>query len=457
MKMRTRIRQFCLISGDALLSFIVIYAISKMGDGSLAAINFAALPDTIGNIFIVLLLLFSSFVLHLYDSEKAFSLSPKRLLVMIPLSLMISMVILLILKNLLPGAAMENTSMLFTFAVFGVFQFSWHVASKSIVSSLGKAKRVLIIGTGDLAKKIGEIVYMSNHGYVLAGYYNLTRSNGEGADADEKIDTLPDMLRKKGIDKLVVSFTERRGIFPLRELLNCKFAGIEIVDAQTFYEELMGKLLVENTTPGWFIFSDGFKLNTSRRIYGRARDIFLALVGLSVTLPFLPLAALLIKMDSTGPIFFKQVRVGKGEKPFLLYKFRTMKNGAESETGAVWADQNDGRVTRVGRYLRKARIDEFPQFYNVLKGDMSFIGPRPERPEFVKGLKAIIPYYSERHSVRPGITGWAQIKYPYGASEKDALEKLRYDLFYIKNMSVLLDCRIILETIKVVLFRKGAR
>jgi sugar transferase (PEP-CTERM system associated) len=232
---------------------------------------------------------------------------------------------------------------------------------------------------------------------------------------------------------------------------------VKVVDAPSFYEEVTGKLLLENITPSWFIFSHGFRITLLLRIVKRIIDVSLSLAGLLMFLPFFPLIALLIRLDSPGPVFFGQERVGENERNFTVYKFRTMRQDAESSTGAVWAQKNDPRVTRLGRFLRKCRIDEIPQLVNVLLGEMSLVGPRPERPEFVDRLKEVVPYYSERHFVKPGITGWAQVCYPYGASVEDALEKLRYDLYYTKNISLTLDLRVILKTIKVVLFGQGGR
>ena len=205
------------------------------------------------------------------------------------------------------------------------------------------------------------------------------------------------------------------------------------------------------------IFSDGFRITHLRRLFKGTFDLIFAVIGLGIVMPFIPVISLLIKIDSHGPVFFKQKRVGEREKEFVLYKFRTMRKDAESKTGAVWAQENDPRITRVGKFLRKSRIDEIPQLFNVLKGEMSFIGPRPERPEMIRKLEEVIPFYSERHTLKPGITGWAQVKHSYGASVEDALEKLRYDLFYIKHSSLFLDLLIVLETIKVVLFGRGGR
>nr|HOP41267.1 TIGR03013 family PEP-CTERM/XrtA system glycosyltransferase [Geobacteraceae bacterium] len=322
------------------------------------------------------------------------------------------------------------------------------------------ARRVLVVGTGPLANLIGGLITTSNHSHVLAGYVGCPRDSvvvpnehivdGGGIDISET-------ARREHAEKIVISITERRGSIPLKDLMHCKFSGIDVFDAPTFYEQLTGKLLLENITPGWFVFSNGFKLTHTIRFCKKIIDKILATIGLIITFPLFPLIAVAVKISSPGPVFFKQVRTGLHEKQFLLYKFRTMRSDAEAGTGAVWAQDNDPRVTSIGKFLRKSRLDELPQLYNVLKGDMSFIGPRPERPEFVETLKQQIPYYSHRHFVKPGITGWAQIKYPYGASVEDAVEKLRYDLYYIKNLSITLDLLIFFETIKVILFSRGGR
>jgi sugar transferase (PEP-CTERM system associated) len=263
--------------------------------------------------------------------------------------------------------------------------------------------------------------------------------------------------RREKADIIVVALSERRGVLPLQDMMQCKLNGIEVLDAPTFYEIVQGKLVLEQMTPSWIIFSAGFRRTALVNVYKRCIDILLSIVGLLLSAPLFPFIALAIKLETPGPIFFTQIRVGSGEKPFLLYKFRSMGRDAEQKSGAVWAAKNDARVTRVGRFLRNSRIDEIPQLYNVLKGEMSFIGPRPERPEFVEMLKKDIYYYSKRHTIKPGLTGWAQVRYPYGATAEDAVEKLRYDLYYIKNLSMLLDSQIIFETVKVVLFGRGGR
>ena len=216
-------------------------------------------------------------------------------------------------------------------------------------------------------------------------------------------------------------------------------------------------MLVKTFNPGWFIYSSGFDIDLFALYFKRFLDIVFSLLGIALSWPLMILVAVAVKLDSPGPLLFRQIRVGKNEDIFEVLKFRTMREDAESQTGAVWAVTNDPRVTKVGKFLRKTRLDEIPQFFNVLRGDMAFVGPRPERPEFVLELYQLLPYYTKRHALKPGVTGWAQVKYPYGASVEDALEKLNYDLYYIKNYSIFLDILIIMETVQVVLFGKGAR
>ncbi len=306
---------------------------------------------------------------------------------------------------------------------------------------------------------MGSLVTASGARYVLSGYVACSREPvyvpAQSIVGSE--DGLYETVRRARAHKIVVSLGERRGVFPLKDVLNCKLSGVEVMDAPSFYERVTGKLLIESINPSWFIFSSGFRVTALNRLLKRALDIFCALLGGVLFLPFLPIVALAIRLDSPGTILFRQERVGEREKPFHLFKFRTMRQDAEKGAGAVWAQKDDPRVTKLGRFLRKSRIDEIPQLYNVLIGDMSLVGPRPERPEFVEQLKKVIPYYSERHFVKPGVTGWAQVRYPYGASVEDAVEKLRYDLYYIKNLSVAFDIMIIFETVKVVLFQRGGR
>jgi sugar transferase (PEP-CTERM system associated) len=270
-----------------------------------------------------------------------------------------------------------------------------------------------------------------------------------------KIKDLTGIVAENHPDLIVVAQFDRRGALPTKALLECRLRGILVEDWPTFYEKETGKILVAELRPSWLIFSDGFVKTPSSEIIKRGIDTVLSLIGLIVTFPLMLLIAASIRIDSPGPILFRQRRLGKHGRVFVIYKFRSMRDDAEHGTGPVWAREGDSRVTRVGRIIRRTRLDELPQLFNVLIGDMSFIGPRPERPEFVDELEEQIPFYRARLSVKPGITGWAQVRYHYGASVEDALEKLQYDLYYVKNVSLFLDLLILLNTIQVVLFARG--
>ena len=258
------------------------------------------------------------------------------------------------------------------------------------------------------------------------------------------------------MQKVIVELQDRRGRLPFDELLALKTHGMDIEEATSLYERLTGKIAVENLKPSWMIFNEGFEVSTALLLQKEIVSFLVSGVLFVLFLPLFPLIALLIKLDSKGPVFHRQERVGQDGKLFTLWKFRSMRQDAEKQSGPVWSAKQDSRVTRVGRYLRRSRLDELPQLYNILKGDMSLVGPRPERLHFVKQLSDIIPFYNLRHVVKPGVTGWAQIKYRYGNSVEDAVEKLQYDLFYIKNLSWLLDLIIIFDTAKTVLVRKGS-
>ena len=258
------------------------------------------------------------------------------------------------------------------------------------------------------------------------------------------------------VDGIIVALDERHGRLPIEQLLFCRLKGIQVDDGMTFTEDLAGKLYVEHLHPSSLIFSNGYTKSAFLEKVKRYFDVVASAAGLILAFPFCLLIALVIKLDSKGPVLYSQERVGEDGKTFHLLKFRSMHIDAE-ENGPVWAGSNDERVTRVGRVIRKLRLDEIPQMVNVLRGEMSFVGPRPERLFFIEQLEKEIPFYSQRHVVKPGITGWAQIRYPYGASKEDALEKLKYDLYYVKHMSLFFDLMIILETAKIVLLGKGAR
>jgi sugar transferase (PEP-CTERM system associated) len=321
-------------------------------------------------------------------------------------------------------------------------------------------KRVLVLGT-ELADVI--ISYEGQHASIpfrILGFLDDDPTAHDnlppGYDLLGKAKELIGVVDNLRPDILLVALTDMRGNFPVNDLLECRFRGVRVEEWPTFYEKLTGKIFVSSLRPSWLIFSDGVVRTRLTETTKRAFDVTLSLIGLLLAAPLLALAALSIKLDSRGPILFRQERVGKDGKVFMLYKLRSMKPDAERLTGPVWASADDPRVTRVGRLLRKTRLDEIPQMVNVLLGQMSFIGPRPERPVFVQQLKEQIPFYVLRFSAKPGITGWAQVKYRYGSTVEDAVEKLQYDLYYIKNMSILLDLLILLKSLQVVFFRRGA-
>ena len=317
-------------------------------------------------------------------------------------------------------------------------------------------ERVYVLGAGKRAETLVEALRTrSELGMELVGW---TGALGNGSLTREELTKRLQSLRESGrVDRIIVALGDRRGTMPVRDLLDLRLSGIAVEDATALLEKITGKIEVDELHPSWLIFSEGFRLSvailTARRLFA----MVLSSICLLVCLPLVPFIILGIKLSSPGPVFYRQKRVGRHGAIFTCYKFRTMRANAEADTGATWASDDDPRITRFGQFLRKMRLDEIPQFWNVLKGDMGFVGPRPERPEFVEWLAGEIPYYHLRHIIRPGITGWAQINYPYGASVEDAREKLRYDLYYIKNISLGLDLYVVVQTLKIVMLGRGAK
>jgi sugar transferase (PEP-CTERM system associated) len=337
----------------------------------------------------------------------------------------------------------------------------WRILYNFTVRKKQLDEKALIIGTGSLARAIAKtILDRMDTGFSVIGFISDDPAKVGTPLVNPSIigdySQLMELVKRKKPDRIVVAMQERRGRFPISQLIDCKMQGITIEEGISFYEHLTGRIQIDRIRPSALIFSDGFKKPKSLMFIKRITELFISIVGLILLSPLILLIALLIKLESSGPVFYRQERVGENSKVFKLIKFRSMIDNAE-EDGPVWAKKEDTRITRVGSWLRKLRLDEIPQMLNVLKGDMSFVGPRPERPFFVKQLEKEIPYYDQRHTIKPGITGWAQIKYSYGASKEDALEKLAYDFYYMKNLSFLFDLIIIFETIKVILFGKGAR
>jgi sugar transferase (PEP-CTERM system associated) len=323
-------------------------------------------------------------------------------------------------------------------------------------------ENVLIIGDGSLAMVVAtELDKRHDLNIKLAGFVDLTSTSNEGRRARgvpvlNATDGLQAIVDRHVISRIVVALADRRNVLPSRELVRLRVQGIRVEEAHSTISALTGRVWLETVQPSWFVFSDGFRRSTLALIAKRAIDLASGVIGLVFFFPLMVLVAILVKLESAGPILYRQTRVGLRGKCFQVLKFRSMRTDAES-AGAQWAVQNDPRVTRIGGFLRTYRLDELPQFINVIRGEMSLVGPRPERPEFVESLREQISYYDERHSVRPGVTGWAQVQYNYGSSVEDARCKLEYDLFYLKNVSPFFDCAIILDTIRVVLTGRGAK
>jgi sugar transferase (PEP-CTERM system associated) len=266
-----------------------------------------------------------------------------------------------------------------------------------------------------------------------------------------------DLTRKQNVHRVIVAISDRRGALPVEELLELRVSGVKVEEAASWLEKISGRIEVEQLYPSWLVFAEGFRFSVGFKFLRRLLSILASGLLLIAVSPLIPIVILAIKLDSRGPVLYRQKRVGRNGVTFYCYKFRTMRRDAEADTGPTWADNDDPRITRIGRALRTTRLDEIPQLWCVLKGDMAFVGPRPERPEFVEWLSKEIPYYSVRHAVRPGITGWAQVRYKYGNTVTDAREKLQYDLYYIKNASIGLDLLIMFQTIKIVTMGRGAQ
>jgi sugar transferase (PEP-CTERM system associated) len=336
-----------------------------------------------------------------------------------------------------------------------VMLLCWRGTYSWIVQQPYFRERVYVLGTGERAQRLlNGLRQRSELGIEVVGW----TGNIEGALTRETVAShLVGLAKDKGVHRVIVAMPDRRNRLPVEELLYMRLAGVKIEEATSWLEKITGRIEVDQLYPSWLIFADGFRFSSFFRMVRRALSFSVALVGLILALPLIPFICLAVRLSSPGPVLYKQLRVGRGDSRFYCYKFRTMRQDAEADTGATWATDDDPRITRVGKFLRTSRLDEIPQLWCVLKGDMHFVGPRPERPEFVEWLSQEIPYYGVRHMVRPGITGWAQVQYKYGNTLDDAREKLQYDLFYIKNASVGLDFLILFQTIKIVLLGRGAQ
>ena len=356
----------------------------------------------------------------------------------------------------------EQGAFIWNLTINALFVFLWHVILRAYLHLKAPHTNLLVLGASDLAiSVVREILERPELSINVVGFVTDASNGDDIPGVNAKLvgnyDDFPDLVSKHKVNHIIVGLPDSREILPIKSLLDFKARGVFIEEAESFYEQVVGKIPVENLRPSWLVFKSGFNISRNVFLKQRILSICLSITLLILTSPFILLAAILIKLDSRGPVFYKQERVGRNGCVFKLVKFRSMIQDAEKETGAVWSTPGDDkRVTRIGRLLRRTRIDELPQIYNVLRGDMDMVGPRPERPVFVEQLSKEISYYPLRHVVKPGITGWAQVNYGYASNVEHTIEKLQYDLFYIKNLSFTLDIMVIFETIKTVLVRKGS-
>jgi sugar transferase (PEP-CTERM system associated) len=397
----------------------------------------------------------------LYDFARIQNL--RGLLVRLLMAVGATSMILALLYSWFPSWMIMPGGFLITGLLVISFVPSWRLTFAWLADRIAPRQRLLIVGTSPAAVALARELDDRRHelgveivGFVDSSVERIGRTVlGRVVGAAEDITS---MIRTFNADRIVVSLPDARGKLPMDQLLDVRLkSDVTFDDLASAYEEYTGKIAVEALRPSWIVFSPGFRKTRVLLAAKRALDIGLALIGLVITAPVLLIAAALVKLTSPGGAIYQQDRIGLNGRVFTIYKLRTMRADAEAATGAIWSAVNDARVTTVGRFLRKSRIDELPQLWNVVRGEMSFAGPRPERPEFVAELTAAIPFFSQRHVVKPGITGWAQVHHRYAASVEDALEKLQYDLYYIKNLSLWLDLLILAETVKIVLRQRGAR
>ena len=392
-----------------------------------------------------------------YGSEALRSLrfAGARLLVAVSLAI----IALAFLDFLLPGSTFWRSTLFYAMGLSIALLMLNRMVVGGILGASAFRRRVLVLGAGPRAKRLKQLGERPESGFAIIGYVDMNEGQAQVEQAIQRsaIEDLTLFVANLGASEVVLALEERRNALPLKDLLRVKTAGVHVNDFSSFLERETGRVDLDTLNPSWLIFSDGFSSGRAlSSVAKRLFDIAVSGVLLLLSFPLIALFALLVKLDSRGPAFFRQQRIGLYGQPFTLLKLRSMRTDAEAG-GAQWASEDDPRITRLGRFIRKVRIDELPQVWTVLRGRMSFVGPRPEVPQFVEDLENRLPYYAERHMVKPGITGWAQINYPYGASIEDSRRKLEYDLYYAKNYTPFLDLLILLQTLRVVLWPEGAR
>jgi sugar transferase (PEP-CTERM system associated) len=439
----------------SLILFAVVAVVMAQGDSGSHLLSFAASQglSLAGGMFVIN----SATGFYQHAHKRTITESCARALLGMMFGLPLAYAIFSLLpadvthRELITQAAMASVAIVMVHRVYAA-----HVGPQSRLRS-----RILIFGSGQPAKTVGLTLKAADPHAEVVGYVAGPNEDHAEVARDQLIEsrgTLTATAQALGVNEIVIALTERRGgSMPMRELLDCKLAGIRVVDIATYFEKTLAQIKISHVNAGWLIFGDGFNQGWLRSAVKRVFDVVSAALILAVTWPIMLITAIVIKLESPGKVFYTQERVGQNGVPFKVVKFRSMCSDAEKDGKPRWASQNDSRVTRVGRFIRKVRIDELPQLINVLRGDMSLVGPRPERQFFVDELVAQIPFYAVRHSVKPGVTGWAQVRYEYGSTIEDSVEKLQYDLYYVKNHTLFLDLLIMLETVAVVLTGKGAR
>jgi sugar transferase (PEP-CTERM system associated) len=445
----------------ALLDFVLLIAAGELGwmvrahqigiDGGVVADRWLPLLIFAGLVQTAMI----SVGVYGSDALRSMRYATARLLVAISLGI----IALSVVYFLVPGHTLWRSNLFYAMFIAMALLVFIRILLGGLLGTAVFRRRVLVLGAGDRAERLRQLGERIEAGFVIVGFVGMSDSAPVIKEAINRnaIHNLTRYVENLGVSEVVLALEERRNALPLKDLLRIKTTGVHVNDFSTFMERETGRVDLDTVNPSWLIFSDGF--SSGRMIssaFKRIFDICASLALLLFTAPMIALFAIIVKLDSRGPAFFRQTRVGLYGQNFNLIKLRSMRTDAE-KAGAQWAAKDDPRVTRVGKLIRKLRIDELPQAWTVLKGEMSFVGPRPERPEFVSDLEDKLPYYAERHMVKPGITGWAQINYPYGASIEDSRHKLEYDLYYAKNYSPFLDLLILLQTLRVVLWNEGAR
>ena len=448
------VRALILLIGEALIvcASFLLATLLHLGRDSYVVLNYGS-----GFYKILAVTGLAILCLHyfdLYDLQRMRSSSEtySRLLIVLgTLSLLLAA-----LCYLFPHFVVGNGVFLTGLLILTWALIAWRAAYDWFIRRPYLRERVYVLGAGERAARLVEAFRTRKDlGVDVVGWAGAI---GNGSMTREALGaTLLALKEKRAVDTVILAMGDRRGAMPVRELLQLRLSNIKVEDATALLEQISGKIEVDDVHPSWLIFSQGFRLNPTFLWVRRLISTTVSLTCLLVSLPLIPLIILAIKLSSRGAVLYRQKRVGRNGVVFTCYKFRTMRPDAEADTGPTWANDDDPRVTRVGHFLRRTRLDEIPQLWNVLRGDMGFVGPRPERPEFVEWLSREIPYYHLRHIIRPGITGWAQVNYQYGASVEESKEKLKYDLSYIKNISLMLDLMIVFETVKTVLQRRGSR